>query len=88
MNYNYAKGEYTLSTGKTFYANNGILGLKTEYGLNTRNGEVELTQGYDGFVKYFEDEAENEEGKLTEEEKKEIAHYMIRMWSIFGKIDT
>lgn len=64
--------EFVLSTGKKIYANAGILGLSAE------TKESSLFQGYDSIY-----DTSNEEEcsfNLTQEERKEIAEYMIDLW--------
>ena len=66
----YEGDRYTLSTGKTFYANNGILGLGPADSL--------LSEGYDGMIEggareYF-----------TREEKLEIMEEMISRWQAWA----
>lgn len=59
---------YKLSTGKTFYANCGILGV----GESLREVRtISISEGYDGGI-----EAED----FTPEERKEIADYAIKLW--------
>lgn len=61
---------FRLSTGKEFYANRHILGL----GYFQKS--LVIFEGYDGGV-----DAKN----FSQEEKKEIAEYMIDLWKQFSK---
>lgn len=72
MIFNESKHEFTLSTGTTFYAYEGILGLHSDYGL---------TYGWDGEV------GEMFTKRFTKEEKAEIADYMIELWTKFKSRD-
>ena len=68
------KDTYELSTGKTFYANCGIIGLAP--------GKDAISEGYDGTV-YYPHERENPSewpGALTDAERLEIAQFMIKLW--------
>ncbi len=71
MIFNESKDEFILSTGKTFYAYSGTLGLHPKLGL---------AYGYDGTV---DELSEN----FTKEEKSEIADYMIKLWTQFKEKD-
>lgn len=62
---------YLLSTGRTIDANKHILGL---------NLENKLTHGYDGMIEGYEPD-------FTDEEKQEIAEYMLECWADWGGID-
>ena len=65
MNYSKGRDIYTLASGRTFYANHGILGI------SPGEGAAELTEGYDGglFLR-----------SLTREERIEIATAMVEAW--------
>lgn len=69
-----SKDHFVLSTGKTIYANNAILGISA-YPEN-KNA---LFYGYDGQVFDYSYE-EDEEPPFTTEERKEISEYMINLW--------
>lgn len=63
---------YVLSTGKKFYANNGILGI----------GEDGVYEGCDGDVEYgpgYGDE-DLDRDRFTPEEAREVAEYAKKMW--------
>jgi hypothetical protein len=62
------KDTYVLSSGREFYANRGILGIAPREG--------ELYEGYDGGV-YIDEPGE----EWTADEKRELADYMIALWS-------
>ncbi len=66
---------YTLDTGRTFYANRGILGLSPELGAY---------QGYDGnlYLNWSRENVELYAGSegFTPEERIEIAEEMITRW--------
>lgn len=59
-----------LSTGRTMYANCGIIGI---------DPELNVSQGYDGQLFRFG------ENSLTPEERREISDYMIDLWTRFGE---
>ena len=61
----YNKDKYVLSTGKTFYSNNGIIGI---------DNHLDVHEGYDGGI---------DTDEFTQEEKNEIADYMIDLWNKF-----
>ena len=61
---------FEFSTGKTFYAYNGIIGLSGE------NGDFFITYGYDGEV---------DTKSFTNDEFTELADYMINKWKLFKK---
>ena len=62
------ESEYTLSTGKVFYANRGIIG----HGPDEYD---EFTEGFDGHCDEGIDEP------FTPAEKIEICEYMIERWT-------
>lgn len=70
---------YRISTGKEFYANRGILGLNIE---EDKVFGSYLYDGYDGFN--WTDGSKNSL-ELTQEERKEIADYMINLWKQWGE---
>lgn len=82
----YKNNEYTLSTGKKFYANNGILGLNPD--------GTEFYEGYDGDVETpwtepldCDDDDDPRIGNIfTPEERKEIADEMIKRWEQWAKL--
>ena len=57
---------YVLSSGRTFYANNGIIGIAPG---------LDISEGYDGGI---------EEEYFTKEENREIAIFMIMLWTKWG----
>ena len=59
-----------LSTKKTFYANNGILGI-SYYTDDFEKHRIAITEGYDGGV---------EDKRFSQRERKEIANYAITLW--------
>ena len=61
------EGRIIFSTGKRVYAYAGIIGLGIE------DGEFTLTYGYDGQIP-------DDDTKLTAEERRELADYMITLW--------
>jgi len=65
---------YRLSTGKTFYANNGIIGLSFDDVTPDEDGEYSfgLAEGYDGGISVE---------KFSDAEILEIAEGMIELWS-------
>jgi hypothetical protein len=82
----YERDHYTLSTGRRFYANGGILGLSPESGV--------LCEGYDGNIETlgtFLDVAETDDDRRdlsawTADERAEVADEMIRRWTAFKRI--
>lgn len=67
------KDGYVLSTGREFYANNGIIGLSPEFGRGA------LAEGYDGGI-LCEPNCWNEAQQWTAAERTELADYMIALW--------
>lgn len=61
---------FKLSTGRTFYANNGLIGI-SPLGADAA---VRVSEGYDGGVHVDE---------WTAAERRELADYMIALWSAF-----
>ena len=72
MTYDY-KDSYTLSTGRTFYANHGLIGLSMDH------SPIEVAEGYNGFVR---------ESDWTWQEKVELAEYMIIQWKNYRFLNT
>ena len=70
------KDGYTLSTGRHFYANNGILGM---------DESLFVSQGYDGGV--GQDEW-NARGPFTLVEREEIAKFMVELWTSWAYTET
>lgn len=68
--------EFTLSTGRTVYANRGLIGL----GIN--DGEFEISEGYDGHI-WVDDTWDGNKSKWTVSEKGELADFMIGLWTAF-----
>ena len=72
---------YTLSTGRTFYANNGILGI---------DPKLRIFDGYDGEFHQEnnprDDEADYPDVRWTQAERAEIAAEMVRRWTEWGKM--
>lgn len=69
------------STGKRIYANRGIIGLSEEI----ISDEYDLfAEGYDGMVYRNYTSVDGERvSTLTNEEKIELAEYMIGLWTKF-----
>lgn len=66
----YSRGEsMKLESGRVIKSNRGIFGL---------DENLQLTEGYDGYV-YFS--GDSEDPNLTFEEKAEIAAIMIKRWA-------
>lgn len=82
----YDKDICTLSTGRTFYANNGIVGLDPECGSNGM-----ISEGYDGAFDVEgrntypddNDEERRQHSAWTPKERAELADEMIRRWTVF-----
>jgi hypothetical protein len=76
MTFDQKSNEYTLSSGRTFYANCGYIGIGPG-GSNDRlpegyDGTIDLVRGWDeDFVPW------------TPEERAELADEMIRLWTAF-----
>lgn len=67
------KGHIFESTGREFYAN-GYIGA-----YEADNGVIEIAQGYDGGI-----DIEGDFGsELTNQERIELADYMIGLWAKF-----
>jgi hypothetical protein len=72
----YGTNEYRLSSGRTFYANNGIIGIGPDCGANG------LSEGYDGGIPVACDWDEDFQ-PWTPTERGELADEMIRRWLVF-----
>jgi len=71
------EGNYIIfSTGKTRYANGGIIGLAPD---------MEVSEGYDGEF-YNGDGWRDEEESLTKAELVELADFMIEQWQKFRSL--
>ena len=71
----YEADTYVLSSGRMFYANNGILGL---------GPDGRLSEGYDGMMEHEDGSVIGNFGpefRFTTEERAEIADEMIRRWT-------
>lgn len=83
MKFNNKGSRYTLSTGKSFYAYSGILGLCMDYEFIDPNDQIrqkiQLVYGYDGLVNDIDPD------QFTLEERKEIAEEMIHRWQIWAE---
>lgn len=66
-------------TGRTFYANGYIGIMEIDY------GEVVIAEGYDGYVRPEPPEEEGEPDSLDQQERVELADYMISLWERFKK---
>jgi hypothetical protein len=66
---------YTLSTGRTFYANNGIIGLAPD--------DDDPHEGYDGSIRTTGYE-EGDESTWSQAERRELADEMIRRWNAWA----
>lgn len=62
------------SSGRTAYANNGIVGLSPE---------LEVTEGYDGGVAWPPHEESDANDALTAVDMAELADHMIERWARF-----
>lgn len=76
ISYNEQRDEYTLSSGRTFYANCGIIGLSPEFAADG----VMFAEGYDGHdytrKRYFDDPT----NEWTQAERLELAEHMAALW--------
>jgi hypothetical protein len=64
--------DLVMSSGRRFYANCGIIGL---------SDRLTVTEGYDGAVPAWEDGWGG--AVMTTEERREMADYMIALWTKF-----
>lgn len=71
MKYN-KDDSFTLSSGREFYANHGIIGLTEE---RDRGRLYPPSEGYDGGIG----------NDFTAKERAEIAMYMIHLWATYLK---
>jgi len=71
--------EFILKSGIKVYANNFILGITEE------NGELIVSGGYDQMIQK-KSYCEPRSGGLTQEEKKEIAEYVISLWKKWANV--
>ncbi len=63
------------SSGRTAYANNGIVGLCPK---------LTISEGYDGGIPWPRSEYDDpDEGDLTAADMAELADYMIELWGKF-----
>ncbi len=69
--------QVTLSGGRTFYANRGLLSL-------SEDGTV--FEGYDGSIRFLDDDlrSDGDEKPWTPEERKEISDFMVARWTAWG----
>ena len=67
---------FELSTGWTFYANNGILGLGVKHAHRPE---------WFNYVDYGADGSE-QVSDLTDAERAEIATYMMDLWKLWGRV--
>ena len=70
--------DFILSSGRTLYANRGIIGISP-----IRKEAFLIFDGYDGIFCNQDQPDDHEYGfpKLTPEEYSEIADYMIALWT-------
>ncbi len=74
------KGDTVIfSSGRTRYANNGIIGLSPS---------LDVSEGYDGGfqTEIYEWDEPDPERDLTKEDLSELADYMISQWSKFKEV--
>jgi hypothetical protein len=74
MTYQKKENTYTLSTGRRFYSNRGIVGIDPE--------GREISEGYDGGIELVRDWDEQFQ-PWTPAERAELADDMIRRWTVF-----
>lgn len=67
------RDQVVMSTGRTFYANRGIIGL---------GPDLDVSYGYDGSFPAWPRSWVGE--CMTEEERQELAAYMIEAWKAFA----
>lgn len=77
MEFDAERDEYTLSTGRRFYANCGILGI---------NHELHVYDGYDGEFYAENNLPDNYTEGWTAAERKEIADEMVRRWQRWASL--
>lgn len=68
---------FTLKSGRTVYANNGIIGLGEPV------SGFEVTEGYDGIITWPPYNDPPEPDDLTADDMREIADMMIDRWTRF-----
>jgi hypothetical protein len=64
------------SSGREFYANRGVIGL---------SDDLYVSQGYDGGLDAWPSEGTTH--FMTPEERRELADYMIALWTKFREAD-
>ena len=69
---------FRLKSGREFYANCHIIGIGKDDYDKDGDGEIFITEGYDGGL-FFKDPP------LTIDERAEIADYAIGLWERFKK---
>jgi hypothetical protein len=74
MTYEKKENTATLSTGRRFYCNRGIVGINPE--------GREISEGYDGGIELERDWDEQFQ-PWTPAERAELADEMIRRWTVF-----
>jgi hypothetical protein len=72
------KETYRLSSGREFYANGGLVSL-----AQNDDGTFEIREGYDGSVDIEANEYDDEQKAWSPEERRELADYMIALWTSF-----
>lgn len=77
MIYDVVHNSYTLTTGRRFYANRGIVGLGPQAG--------DLSSGYDDGIE-LERDWDPEFPPWTVAERRELADEMIRRWERFKRV--
>jgi hypothetical protein len=66
------------STGRSFYANEGIIGICPT---------LRISEGYDGGLSAWPGEGWEKAPALTAAERRELADYMIGLWTEFREAD-
>jgi hypothetical protein len=78
---------YTLSTGRTFYANRGIVGMSPEFAQGTNGYAGVFAEGYDGEEWTRKAYSSDNASEWTPAERQEIAAYMVRLWAAWANGD-
>lgn len=81
---------YQLSTGRKFYAHNGIIGIGEPDDPSFDSGQ--LFEGYDGYIETVERDYDDagkriEVSRWTREERRELAQFMAAHWLAWAERD-
>jgi hypothetical protein len=78
---------YRLSSGRTFYANCGIIGLSPEHVADETRRDV--AEGYDGNIRTGNNPEDFYAGEQpwTDADRAELAIYMMGQWAQWGRVE-